>query len=47
MKKITGPSINWRESKGDEMKNENNLVNDSINGDFLHSIEKEEKKENH
>ena len=29
-----------------EMKR-NNLVNDSINGDFLQSIEKEEKKENH
>lgn len=45
MKKIIGSLqsiLAERESKAEERK-ENNLVNDSINGDFLHSIEQERK----
>lgn len=33
--------------KETKRRRKNNLVNDSINGDFLQSIEKEEKTENH
>lgn len=45
MEKIIRSSINWRESKGDgNGEEENNLVNDSINGDFLRSIGEETKK---
>lgn len=40
---IIRSSINWRESKENEMNGKNNLVNDSINGDSLQSIENEEK----
>lgn len=48
MEKIIRSSINWRESKGDgNGEEENNLVNDSINGDFLRSIGEETKKKNH